>query len=519
MKFSGSFLKVIKVQQLISKNISKKCLSMSDLSSFYLRKHNGYRGNHDRVNKNNHFDDDVEIGDVTARYETEPYHKQQLVEEWLLKSQSAEGPKSVSDYNSFREQQEVEKRQKVIKWPSIYTTDNIDKYHSQLETIEFRGQGHSFVQDVNEAESFENWKQTVARKKEVAKQQQVVEQTRFAKAYGRRNNSTIISEKQNQEKKEKGQSSRDFEKWQEFVKIFKQQQSDHEKILLPKIESQSIIVAQETEEEEVAKSVPEYRPRSEGQRKEKADDDKEQEYQKWLLESNRARNFLSQHANLGSELSEVNNAPTSDEETVFQTRNLIDDDNDSVSTENGQPSSIDFETLRDKQYSLVPGVESSSNEEQLIFEQHLRMKQADERSKQATIMRLGANYEHRGLKERLAEGTKSRKPRKIKFEGEIDRNKAGSKPPVSKISGIRNLREIEHLQPIEEKSRSSSMSRKSTKVSSQFPVAKEDLIDPRFKRPLRKSNRSIDSNSNRSDLTFISDGVFLPNDHMNISSK
>ena len=190
-----------------------------------------------------------------------------------------------------------------------------------------------------------------------------------------------------------------------------------------------------------------------------------------------------------------------------------------MSTENGQPSSIDFETLRDKQYSLVPGVESSSNEEQLIFEQHLRMKQADERSKQATIMRLGANYEHRGLKERLAEGTKSRKPRKIKFEGEIDRNKAGSKPPVSKISGIRNLREIEHLQPIEEKSRSSSMSRKSTKVSSQFPVAKEDLIDPRFKRPLRKSNRSIDSNSNRSDLTFISDGVFLPNDHMNISSK
>ena len=72
--------------------------------------------------------------------------------------------------------------------------------------------------------------------------------------------------------------------------------------MLPKIESQSIIVAQETEEEEVAKSVPEYRPRSEGQRKEKADDDKEQEYQKWLLESNRARNFLSQHANLGSEL-------------------------------------------------------------------------------------------------------------------------------------------------------------------------------------------------------------------------
>ena len=129
------------------------------------------------------------------------------VEEWLLKSQSAEGPKSVSDYNSFREQQEVEKRQKVIKWPSIYTTDNIDKYHSQLETIEFRGQGHSFVQDVNEAESFENWKQTVARKKEVAKQQQVVEQTRFAKAYGRRNNSTIISEKQNQEKKEKVRSN------------------------------------------------------------------------------------------------------------------------------------------------------------------------------------------------------------------------------------------------------------------------------------------------------------------------
>ncbi|XP_063710579.1 uncharacterized protein LOC134839088 isoform X2 [Symsagittifera roscoffensis] len=429
------------------------------------------------------------------------------VEEWLLKSHSSEEPNNLHAHNRDKDNQLVAPRiPRRPKWPSVFTQSHLDGEVKEQVITDGNQWRQGSVVDNTVLDSFEKWKQNVARKKDFARQ--IDQSSRQLAEQQVKLESDIVSYELRPNAHQEG-SANDFEKWQDAVKHAKKPslksfQEVNSQETLPRIETAHILTHNLDEVKNNLKPAPEFLSQRSRKFKTTKDDDNEQKYYDWIFQTNRARKVLFRQADIVNEMPKrtIETANQKVEAAVFE-REYVDNSDDV----------IDFGLPERRKHSPVPGLEVAhgltSLEQQSIYESFVRMKIVEERSKRAKIMRLGAKYETKTSNELTAEELKPRN-RTITFGGETDgSNRIPRAIGSKKLEGIQNLREIQILDPFLVESYDQPTMQRASKNVSQFPVASENLNDPNFSRPKRRNYRD---DSSRSEFAIFSDGVLLPED-------